>query len=228
MGWLRDRKEKRARKAREAQAAREARDRAAREKVRERERERLESELAIANDISGAYDESDGCPIVLKKNEQVIGIIEGTGLVEVKAGKTQYRGGSAGTSIRVAKGVSLRVGQHKGTVYREPEMPRLLCTGGAFVVTDMRAVYVGPKYTREFAWNKTISMTESTGEGGACLLIAVNNRQKVSGVLTGSSADAVAGRCEIGIAISNDNLPQLVAELESEIAALGEESEQRI
>ena len=193
---------------------------AERERAR-RHRQRLELELAICRDVDNAYDERrEGTPIILKRGEQVIGIVHGSGLVEVKPGRVRYEGGSRGVSLRIARGVTYRVGAHKGSAVRDPEMPRLLCGGGQVVVTNKRMVYVGPKYTREFAWDKLVSMVESTGQGGRCLLLAVSNRQKVSGVLVGGSSDDLLGRCEIGVALYQDALPDLIADLETELAAL--------
>lgn len=153
-----------------AAAARQRREEEERQR-REAERQRILDDLEIARDPAGVFDErSQDLPIIPKKGAEVIGMISGTGLVEVKAGRVQYRGGSAGTSVRVMKGVSVRVGQHKGTAYREPEMPRLLCSGGTLVITNQRAVYAGPKHTRDFHWAKLMAMTASSGEGGPCLL----------------------------------------------------------
>lgn len=200
ISWLRNR-----------QAAREAAvEAAARDQEFERlvaERDRLEEVCRICSDVEGCYDEREGSPIILKKGEHIIGMTPDTGLVEVKAGKARYQGGSQGVSIRVAKGVSYRVGGHKGTVVRDPEMPRLLCVGGTFVATTMRGVYVGPKYTREFDWVKVVSLAESVGEGGHCLLIAVTNRQKVSGVLCD---DLLITHAEIGVAIATDTFQELI------------------
>ena len=213
MSWMSERRERKQQERRRAEQARIAAQ-------KQRQRERITDQLAICADIEGAYDERADCPIITKRGEEVIAVMNESGLVEVKAGKTQYQGGSQGVSIRVAKGVSYRVGAHKGTVTRGPEMPRILCLGGTVVVTNKRAVYVGSKYTREFDFTKMVSMTESVGEGGNCLLLAVTNRQKVSGVLVGNHADLVISRCEIGLAIANDTLPELVADLESELSEL--------
>lgn len=221
MGFLADRKErKEARRQEEAAAAQRRQEEEERQR-REAERQRILDELEIARDPAGVFDErSQDLPIIPKKGEEVIGMISGTGLVEVKAGRVQYRGGSAGTSVRVMKGVSVRVGQHKGTAYREPEMPRLLCSGGTLVITNQRAVYAGPKHTRDFHWAKLMAVTASSGEGGPCLLLPVENRQKTSGVLVGDQMEWVAQRCEVGLAIQRGTLPELIEELEQELAAL--------
>lgn len=224
MSWWTEFKQRRQRGRKQNEAARRAEETNKRVRRVQREqaeqRRRIETELAICRDVDNAYDEREGCPIILKRGEQVIGVGHGSGLVEVKAGRVRYEGGSRGVSFRVARGVTYRVGAHKGTAVRDPEMPRLLCSGGTVVTTNRRLVYVGPKYTREFAWDKLVSMVETRGQGGNCLLLAVSNRQKVSGVLVGDRYDDMFGRCEIGVAIFQDTLPELISELEAELVEL--------
>lgn len=218
MGFLADRKE--VRRQEKAAPAQQRREGEARQR-REAERQHILDELEIARDPAGVFDErSQDLPIIPKKGEEAIGMINGTGLVEVKAGRMQYRGGSAGTSVRVMKGVSVRVGQHKGTACREPEMARLLCSRRTLVITNQRAVYAGPKHTRDFHWAKLMAMTASSGEGGPCLLLPVQNRQKTSGVLVGDQMEWIAQRCEVGLAMQRGTLPELIEELEQELAAL--------
>ncbi|MCY4494727.1 MAG: hypothetical protein OXB92_12800 [Acidimicrobiaceae bacterium] len=219
-GYFARRKARKMAERAEAEAAAKRQKERELNEAREAERVRIKNQLDIARDPAGAYDEREGCPIIPKRHEEVIGIVSDTGLVEVKAGRVEYRGGSSGVSFRVAKGVTLRTGAHKGTAYREPEMPRVLCAGGTLVITNQRAVYVGPKYTREFVWAKLLAFTEGYGEGGTSLLMPVENRQKTSGVLVGGSYDYVVARCEMGVAAQRGTLPQLIAELEEELEAL--------
>lgn len=196
-----------------------------------RERERLaearddlNNQLYLCAHYEDSYDERD-CPVITKKGEEVLVVGEGahSGLVEVKAGRVTYKGGSRGVNLRVAKGITYRIGAHKGTAFREPEKPRLLCSGGQVVITNQRVVYVGPKYTREFLYSKMVSMVLSRGEGGNCLLMSVNNRQKTSGVVVNGVESLVQQYVEVGLAIFNDTVSELEAELREDLAEIESE-----
>ena len=188
---------------------------------RQHQRAQIQAQLDIARNPAAAYNEAEGCPIARKRGEEVIGIIPTTALYEVTAGKVEYRGGSQGVSIRVARGLTYRTGGHKGTIYRAPERPRLKDTGGTFVITNQRGVYVGTNQTRVFEWSKIVALSEANTDTGTVLLMPVENRVKTSGVFVGDSYKQITARCEIGIALYRGTIDDLIAELQTDLAQLG-------
>ena len=198
----RERKEQEREQGRQQQADAATRERIAelRESVDE-----IEDSIAFYSDIENAFDEiSDEAPIVTKKGEEVILIAQGLALVEVRRGKATYSGGSRGVSVRVAKGVSLRVGSHRGTMQPAPEKPTIIDSGD-FVVTNKRAVFVGDKHTRAFEWSKILACNEYAHDGHVLFMLPVENRQRVSGVAAlPVGAEILDERIKFGIAMFQD------------------------
>lgn len=92
----------------------------------------------------------------------------------------EYRGGSRGVSVRIAKGVSYRVGAHRGRVV--PVGTELqVHDNGTLSVTSRRAVFAGSRRTLQFDYAKLVDLEVYT-DG---LRLGVSNRQTPSVLLTG-------------------------------------------
>jgi len=91
--------------------------------------------------------------LILKANEVAHFVIK-AGLVEERVIKRGYQGVSAGVNIRVAKGVSFRVGQQKGRMVSETGIVEV--DSGSFVVTNQRVMFVGCKKSFSYPYNQLI------------------------------------------------------------------------
>lgn len=80
---------------------------------------------------------SNGSNVVLKKNE-IVHFITPIVLKEMKTVSLGYRGGSQGVSFRVMKGVSYRVGSHRGHVVKEDRLTET--SRGALILTNKRII----------------------------------------------------------------------------------------
>ena len=80
--------------------------------------------------------------IILKKGE-VAHFSYFADLIEERAVRGRYQGGSAGVSFRVAKGVSFRVGQSRGTYHSDREP--VAVSSGKLIVTNKRIIFDGDK-----------------------------------------------------------------------------------
>ena len=80
--------------------------------------------------------------IILKKGE-VAHFSYFADLIEERAVRRRYQGGSAGVSFRVAKGVSFRVGQSRGTYHSDREP--VAVSSGKLIVTNKRIIFDGDK-----------------------------------------------------------------------------------
>lgn len=80
--------------------------------------------------------------IILKKGE-VAHFSYFADLIEERAVRGRYQGGSAGVSFRVAKGVSFRVGQSRGTYHSDREP--VAVSSGKLTVTNKRIIFDGDK-----------------------------------------------------------------------------------
>jgi hypothetical protein len=79
--------------------------------------------------------ELDGLNIILKKNEKIHHADNAT-LKELKTVSLGYSGGSRGVSLRIMKGVSYRVGGHRGNVVKEDIWKET--SRGALIITNQR------------------------------------------------------------------------------------------
>ena len=125
----------------------------------------------------------DGVPAglvqtVLKKGEVAIDSVPAK-LLEYRSGGSSYQGGSQGVSIRIAKGLSYRVGSNRGQLVRNPEQLQVIDNGDA-TFTNQRVVFGGQSQTREWAFDKLVDF--NAGDNGTQVMISVSNRQKVSGL----------------------------------------------
>ena len=86
--------------------------------VWEGENEHVDDLHYLATHLDEVYEAGAeaGFSIRLAPGEHVVARLEGaTGIVEPRASGGSYQGGSTGVSFRVMKGVSYRVGNHRGT-----------------------------------------------------------------------------------------------------------------
>ena len=215
-----------------AAEAREALERAHREALeRRREWENECSELADEIEAFRSYedlaDETDPeCPIITKRGEEVLLVCHGPMLTETRrAPKARYGGSSHGLSIKIAKGVYYRPSVHRGTIEQAPEETRVIDGDdgdGVFVVSNLRAVFRGNLHSREFRWDKLVSVSPEQVGGSWVLMMPVENRQRVSGVYVGtsSSADFVMRRILFGVALHQDRGDEFIDRLEGELADL--------
>lgn len=95
-------------------------------------------------------------PIILKKNEEACVVFSGITLMEPRAVR-QTRGGYAGPTIRVAKGVSFRMGSVAARSESHEELRNI--DQGTLVLTNQRLIFIGSKRTTNIDLRKIISIT---------------------------------------------------------------------
>lgn len=147
----------------------------------------------------------DGVPAglvqtVLKKGEVAIDSVPAR-LLEYRSTGSSYQGGSQGVSIRIAKGLSYRVGANRGQLIRNPEALSAIDQGDA-TFTNQRVVFGGQSQTREWAFDKLVDF--NAGDNGTQVMISVSNRQKVSG-LNAESVERVQPGILLEVAVAYAN-----------------------
>lgn len=212
MGWLSDQKRKRT----EAKALREYESA---HSAWSDQKEHVDTVLELATHIDEVQEQfaAEADSVRLKKGERLLLFVEGAGLVEPRAGKGHYEGGSHGVSFRVAKGVRYRVGGHRGTYVRGPDELKMIDEGGRIFITDQRVPYTSTKQNREWAFEKLVDIYNEDGIS----FMAVTNRQKTSGIAYGSSiAQAVEDRLTLALAIFDDEVETFVSNLRDQAREL--------
>jgi hypothetical protein len=144
----------------------------------------------------------DVCPIPLKADEQALFVLRNASLVEPRRAPGQWAGGSSGVSVHVpgTKSMRYRVGGTRGTYVQGAESPTVI-DGGVFVITNVRAVFLGPKQSREWTWSKLIGLHRD--KSATWTGIAVSNRETVSGV-SYFPQDAYSVALYLDLAIAQD------------------------
>ena len=141
----------------------------------------LEQFVFEAENHHGATAAEAGTSFMPKQGEAIFVVAQGTGLVEPRRLPGEYVGGYRGVSVRIAKGVSYRVGASRGTYARGPEQQTIVDEGET-IITDRRVVFLGSTRNREWAYAKMLGYQhDPTG----ATYIQVSNRQNVSGVAYG-------------------------------------------
>jgi hypothetical protein len=167
------------------------------------------------------FNARDESPILLKKGEFLILVIENAGLVEMGRERGSYRGGSQGVSIRVTKGVYYRVGGHRGTFVPGPETLKIVDQGTS-VITNQRVVFQGAGKTREWLFTRLIGVDHDPGRGVS--MLHVSNRQRASGLAYGSDiADDFRFRMDLALAHHSGDLEGLLTDLKNEVGRLEED-----
>lgn len=163
----------------------------------EREQVLLDQASAAARGAAGASRPMASGLFLLKNNETALWSGQAS-LVEPRRQPGHYYGGSSGVSVRIAKGVSYRIGGSSRTYVPGPEVQTPV-DRGSIIVTTQRVVFKGAKASREWAFAKLLGV-DAAADGNSVLL-PVSNRQKVSGLLLGKSGEEFQVFLALGLAI---------------------------
>lgn len=128
--------------------------------------------------------------VVLQKTE-IVYWFEPSALMEERVVRRRYEGGSSGVSFRIAKGVSYRVGAHRGHVV--PETATVPISEGQLVITNKRVVFHGNRKSFALKYDKLIgmelfedglSLSAATGKAKLVRFSDKSNSDIVGAVLT--------------------------------------------
>ncbi len=116
----------------------------------------LESYRRLTRIQNGELQPKQSCEIILKKDESCF-FETSVQLVEQKT-KSHYVGGSRGVSVRIAKGLSYRVGGFKGE--RISEQYNEITDSGTLTITDKRIVFTGHKKSVAYQLNSITNVNK--------------------------------------------------------------------
>jgi hypothetical protein len=134
----------------------------------------LFEEVMAARINDGRPIESGSAPLMTQPGETAFYPTFSVALMKEVVDR-EFRGGAHGVSVRIAKGVTYRVGQvrgHSAAVGSHLEAQDY----GDLVVTDRRAVFMGNKKTLEYRRDRLVGLAQYT-DG---LRLSVSNRQAAS------------------------------------------------
>ena len=165
--------------------------------------------------------DSDVEGLMLKPGERAFAKITGAALVETRTKGGHWEGRSTGLSVPIGhlghSTVRARVGKSRGHYVAATPVATAIDTG-TFYITNQRALFAGSKQARECVYDKLISF--STDPDGTTTF-AVTNRQKATTIHYGPSVlPLVASSLDLAMAHHRGTVPQLVAEIRSELQHL--------
>ena len=206
MGWLADRRARKAQEAFQGQMA-----------TWNEEDAHLRTLLEQAKTFEGETS-VEGETVQLKQDERVFLIVQSCPLVEPRRGPGHYQGGYQGISIPIGDtGLRYRVGAGRGTMVPGTEKPTVVDSGVA-TITSLRVVFQGPMQTREWSFAKLIGYQHFDDPRWTAL--QVSNRQKTSGIAYDEASSlSVQFMLELALAHFNHRVDQFVGQLEAEVAS---------
>lgn len=122
----------------------------------EKELKEIAKHLTLRDISIGRLPQVETSAIALKRDELAHFIVLAN-LREERVISRGYKGGSQGVSIRIAKGMTYRVGQNRGKLVSEKGIVDV--DSGDFIVTSQRLIFIGAKksfsyeYKKLLAWN---------------------------------------------------------------------------
>lgn len=158
--------------------------------------------------------------LIVKPGEAVFASVTGVGLIESRAGRGHYVGGSQGVSLPIGSigghSVRYRVGVNRGH-YEAAEPVATAIDTGTLYITDQRVIFEGAMQTRECLFDKLIGF-QHTPDGAT--VFSVSNRKTPTTVHYGPKiAGWVDFRLDLALAHYRNTVPALVARLTSDLAA---------
>lgn len=112
--------------------------------------------LCLINEIQqGNLPAITASPVILQKSEKTHWVEPGN-LLEERVISRRYEGGSHGVSIRIMKGVSYRVGAHRGHIVSETGIVPV--SSGDFVITNKRAIFSGDRKSFSLRIDKLLDL----------------------------------------------------------------------
>ena len=131
------------------------------------------------HDLARSFPHGHSSALAMKKDEVFVYETPYVSLVETRTGARRSKRTLGALSFRVAPGV-YATGGGGGSVSPPPPESMTAIDSGYAVFSNHRVIFVGSKHSREWDFSKTLGATpyQSTG-----VLIAVSNRQKMSGIV---------------------------------------------
>jgi len=130
---------------------------------------------ALAQSFPGQHSTA----LAMKKGEEFVYEAHRVALMETRTGARRSRRTLGALTFRVAPGV-FATGGAGGSVSPPPPENMTAIDQGYAVFSNQRVVFVGSMHTREWAFSKLLGATPFQSSG---VLMAVSNRQKMSGIL---------------------------------------------
>jgi hypothetical protein len=159
----------------------------------------------------------------LKADEHPLLFLQGSGVVELRAGGGTARTGSQVLKFRGADTSSYPDRTHHDLFVSEPNMRKIIQSDGATFITTRRVLYSSPNWSRSWEYAKATQIfhSDSFGEGWRASYIGVSNRARTSGFIYRSGfARTVRDRLVLALAVADGTIEDMILALKAERSEL--------
>ena len=151
--------------------------------------------------------------IILKKQEEAYFNTQVT-FYEERARRV-YQGGSRGASIRMAKGISFRVGSNKGDSVSEDYLKEI--DTGEFILSNKRIIFVGGSKSWNISLAKLMRVQEVTMNGSPALSLSTETASKKKIVAFSTEDESIEAKAILDrVARGNEKVTETKENAESE------------
>jgi len=190
-----------------------------------KEKAHIDELLWMATHLDKMYRQGEYLPVGvdLKTNEHPLLVLQGSGVIELRAGGRATQSGSRIMNYRSPNGSSYPDRTHHDTFVSEPGMQKVIESDGATIITTQRVLYCSPSWNRSWEYVKAseIFHSHSAGKGWGASYICVSNRARTSGFMYRSGfARSVRDRLVLALAVADGTIEDMVLALKAEKADL--------
>ena len=181
--------------------------------------------LYMARHLDTIYQQVENVAfdVDLKADERPLLFVQGSGVVELRAGGKPATERAQVLNLRGANATSYPDRTHHDFFISEPPSRKVIESNGATFITSRRVLYVSPNWSRSWEYAKATEIfhSDSVGEGWRATYIGVSNRARTSGFIYRSGfAQTVRDRLVLALAVADGTIEDMVLGLKAERSEL--------
>jgi hypothetical protein len=189
------------------------------------EKNHIDELLYMARHLDRMYQQVEylAVGVELKTDEHPLLVLQGSGVIELRAGGRATQNGSRVMSYRAPNGSPYPDRTRHDTFVSEAGMQKVIESDGTTIITTQRVLYSSPSWNRswEYAKASEIFHADSAGRGWGASYIGVSNRARTSGFMYRSGfAQSVRDRLVLALAVADGTIEDMVLALKAERSEL--------
>jgi hypothetical protein len=189
------------------------------------EKTHIDELLYMARHLDKMYQQVEYLAIGVdfKADEHPLLVLQGSGVVELRAGGRATQSDPRVMSYRAPNGLPYPDRTHHDAFVSEPGMQKVIESNGTTIITTQRVLYVSPNWNRSWEYAKTTEIfhSDSAGQGWGASYMGVSNRARTSGFMYRTGfARSVRDRLVLALAVADGTIEDMVLALKAERSEL--------
>ncbi|MET0697223.1 MAG: hypothetical protein ABWZ58_07325 [Acidimicrobiia bacterium] len=189
------------------------------------EKAHIDELLYMAGHLDRMYKQVEHLAVGVdfKTDEHPLLVLQGSGVVELRAGGRATQSGSRVIKYRTPNASSYPDRNNHASFVSEPGMQKVIESDGTTIITTQRVLYSTPNWNRSWEYAKTTEIfhSDSAGQGWGASYIGVSNRARTSGFMYRSGfAGSVRDRLILALAVADGTIEEMVVALKAERSEL--------